>query len=255
MQGEWTWTWQRGGATVVFTSRTEGNLAQHVGDDPDVVLTRRRAVAEAAGLSMERVASVNQVHGADVWMDLATEGTELSADMHWLSKEEPGVRADALVTTRSGIALSVAVADCMPIAIVLGDAIAAVHVGWRSLEAGILEAALATLQRAAGSSASLEGAGPFAVIGPSLGPCCFEIGEDVAARFPASSLVRKDGASKPHLDARADAKRRLQLRGAAVDVIDVCTKCDPRLFSHRGGGVRALGRQVMLVTRSAQPRT
>jgi copper oxidase (laccase) domain-containing protein len=156
-----------------------------------------------------------------------------------------------MVTTRTGIGLAVAVADCLPIGIVLGDAIAVVHAGWRSLAAGVIESTMLALQRAAGSSGAVAGAGPFAVIGPSLGPCCFEIGEEVAAKFPASSLVRKDASSRPHLDARADAKRRLQARGAAVDVIDLCTRDDARLFSHRAGGIRSLGRQVLLLQRSA----
>ncbi|MCW2973968.1 MAG: hypothetical protein JWN72_2241, partial [Thermoleophilia bacterium] len=103
--------------------------------------------------------------------------------------------------------------------------------------------------RAAGSAVAIGDEPPRAVIGPALRACCLEVGEEVAARFPASSLVRPDG-RRPHLDAPADARRRLEALGVEVDEIAVCTRCDPqqRLFSHRGdAGVT--GRQAVLVWR------
>ena len=247
------WQWNRGNANVVFTSRVDGNLAQHVGDDPAAVVQRRMTTARAIGLDADHIACVTQVHGADVWVDLESEGSEVAADMRWSSTSMPDVRADALVTSRAGVGLAVGVADCMPVAIVLGDAIAAVHVGWRSLALGILESTLLTLKRVAGSSAALANAGPYAVIGPSLGPCCMEIGEDVAIKFAPSSIVRRSAGAPPHLDARAEARQRLEHRGVRVDVIDVCTKCEPQLFSHRASqsGGRPIGRQAMLVRRTA----
>jgi copper oxidase (laccase) domain-containing protein len=187
------------------------------------------------------------VHGADVWLDLARTD-ELPADVRW-DADASDVQADALVTTRPGVALAVGIADCVPIAVALGDAIAAIHAGWRSLEQGIVEATIAVLRRAAGSSAALADAGPFAVIGPCLGPCCMEVGEEVAALFDPSSVVRRAGAERPFLDTRADARRRLEAAGvASVELVDVCTKEDPRCFSHRGDAGSG-GRQALLVRR------
>jgi copper oxidase (laccase) domain-containing protein len=70
-----------------------------------------------------------------------------------------------------------------------------------------------------------------------------EVGDEVAALFDPASMVGT------HLDARADAQRRLVAAGVAVEHVDVCTRCDPRCFSHRGDG-GATGRQALLVRRS-----
>lgn len=241
------WTWERGGGRALFTTRGDGNIAVHVPHDADEVRAARGRVASELGLAPDRVAAVHQVHGADVWLDLGI-GDALPADVRWDRGDGSPIEADALVSARPGIALAVAVADCMPIAVVWGEAVAAIHAGWRSLEAGVIEATLAAMRRAAGSSVAFADAGPYAVIGPCLGSCCLEVGEDVAERFPDASVIRRVGAPRPFLDARADARRRLEAVGAGVDVIDVCTRCDERLFSHRGDG-GATGRQAVLVTR------
>lgn len=250
--------WRRGlgaRAHALFTSRAGGvggppydtcNLGLHVGDDADVVHRNRRRAAAMAGLEPEQVAAVVQVHGADVWVDLGG-GDGLPVDVRW-SGPSGRIEADALVTARPGIALAVATADCLPIAIAHGDAVAAVHAGWRGLEAGVIEATLAALARAAGSSAAFAGAEPRAVIGPCIGPCCFEVGADVAARFDPARTSRVRGSQRPHLDLRAEASHRLEAAGSSVDVVDVCTACDPRCFSHRRDGP-ATGRQGLLVWR------
>lgn len=243
-----SWEWRAASARAIFTTSASGNIAQHVGDDPDAVQANRTTVAERLGLTLDDVAGVSQVHGADVWLDLQL-GDSLPEEVRWAHAGVPLVEADALVSARPGIALAVAVADCVPIALAYGDAVAVVHAGWRSLDAGIVEAAMATLRRAAGSSIALADAGPFAVIGPCLGPCCMEVGTEVAHRFPDTSIVRHAGAPRPFLDARADARRRLEDAGAQVDVVDVCTRCDERLFSYRGDGSDT-GRQAVLVMRA-----
>jgi copper oxidase (laccase) domain-containing protein len=150
------------------------------------------------------------------------------------------------VTTRPGVALAVGVADCLPIAIVWGDAIAAIHAGWRSLDAGVVEQALRVLRRAAGSAVATST--PHALVGPALGACCMEVGDEVAALFAPEVVIHRAGAPRPFLDARADATRRLEAAGCDVEHIHACTKCDPRLFSHRGDG-GTTGRQALLVAR------
>ncbi|MCW2955890.1 MAG: hypothetical protein JWO69_759 [Thermoleophilia bacterium] len=245
------WRWQHGDAHALFTSRDHGNVGLHVGDDPTAVAERRAAIAAIAGLAPNHVAGVTQVHGANVWRDLATgDGAAdgVSPDVQWGPAPSP-IEADALVTGRAGIALAVGVADCMPIALAWGTAIAGIHAGWRSLEAGVIERTFEVLRRAAGASIAFAGSEPHAIVGPSLGPCCFEVGEEVAKRFPASSIVRRPGAPRPFLDARAEAVRRLEALGAEVEVIDVCTRDDDACFSHRGDADGARGRQALLVWR------
>jgi YfiH family protein len=241
------WVWTVDGARAVFTSRELGNIGLHVGDDPAVVLEHRRRAAALAGLGIERVAGVTQVHGADVWLDLA-HADQLPAAVRWSDQPSP-IEADALVSTRPGIALAIGVADCLPIAISWGSAITAIHAGWRSLDAGVIEQALAVLRRQAGSAVALADAPPRAVIGPALGACCMEVGDEVAARFDARFVQHRDGATRPFLDARADAASRLQSGGCVVEHVHVCTRCDPRMFSHRGDEGLG-GRQALLMRRT-----
>ncbi len=247
------WTWTAPGAFAAFSSREGGtseapfdtcNVGLHVGDEPDRVLANRELVARLVGLEAARVAGVTQVHGADVWLDLGTG--ELPESVRWDRGPSP-IEADALVTTRLEVALAVGVADCLPIAIAWGEAVAAIHAGWRSLEAGVIEQALRVLRRAAGNAVATSE--PHAVIGPALGVCCMEVGEEVAELFDASVVERRDGAPRPFLDTRADAARRLAGAGCHVEHVDVCTRCDPRCFSHRGDAGRT-GRQALLVRRA-----
>ena len=118
-------------------------------------------------------------------------------------------------------------ADCLPIAIAATNgrpAVAAVHAGWRGLAEGVLDAAVAAL-----------GGGPLsAVVGPAVGPCCYEVGPEVAALFDAD-LTRGR-----MLDLWSAAERALRLAGVErVERVDLCTRCNPELFfSHRRDGPR-----------------
>lgn len=246
---------------VLFTSREGGvssgpwdsaNIGAHVGDRVEDVLVNRDRAARLVGFAgAADVLGATQVHGADVWLDL--DRGQIDPASRWSGAGVAAPEADALVSARPGIALAVGVADCLPVALVLGGAVAVVHAGWRGLERGVLEATLAVLRRAAGPSGAMADAGPAAVIGPALDVCCFEVGEEVAARFDPASVQRRTDWERPHLDARRDARRRLEALGVAVDDVDVCTACEPRLFSHRRDvthrGAAATGRQAVLVRR------
>lgn len=250
------WSWEGPGARAVFTTREDGvspapwdsrNVGLHVGDDPQRVLENRRRATALLQLEPGQVAGVTQVHGADVWIDLAP-AAELPAAVRWDGGPSP-IEADALVTTRTDGALAVGVADCLPIALVWGDAVAAIHAGWRSLAGGVIEATMAVLRRAAGPVIALADSRPHAVIGPCIGPCCMEVGDEVAAQFDPASVVRREGARRPFLDAPADARRRLERLGCVVEQVDACTTHDASLFSHRGDA-GSTGRQALLVRRT-----
>ena len=130
------------------------------------------------------------------------------------------------------MAAVVLTADCLPVALAAPDSVGMVHAGWRGLAAGVLEAGVAAL-----------GDGPVsAAIGPGIGPCCYEVGDDVRAAF---------GTSARTLDLKAIARERLQAAGVAeVHDCGLCTACDAeRFFSHRRDrGVT--GRQAGLAWRS-----
>jgi len=213
------------GGTALFTTRRGGvsegpytalNLGLWTDDDPARVAENRERVRTRIGA--ERLQQGRQVHGTRVAVD-AEDVTD----------------ADGQVTTRAGVAPIVLVADCLPVALVAPEAVGVVHAGWRGLAGGVLEEGVAAL-RAAGASTVV------AAIGPGIGPCCYEVGDDVRAVF---------GTAGPTLDLKAIAARRLAAAGVQ-DVRDVglCTACDPeRFFSHRRDrGVT--GRQAGLAWRS-----
>jgi YfiH family protein len=210
------------GATALFTTRRGGvsegpyaslNLGMWTDDDPGRVRRNRERVRHAAGA--QRLAQGRQVHGNRVIVD----GEDVQ-------------EADGQVTTESGVAAIVLVADCLPVALAGPGAAGVVHAGWRGLAAGVLEAGVAAL-----------GGGPVAAaIGPGIGPCCYEAGDDVRAVF---------GSDGRTLDLKAIARRRLVEAGVAeIHDCELCTACDPqRFFSHRRD--RGLtGRQAGLAWRS-----
>lgn len=228
------------GGHVVFTTRNGGmssgafaslNLGPWTEDDPAAVDANRRLVSRYAGRPL---AGAFQVHGAAVHLleDLPPPDGDARADP---------VEADALVTRRDDVALGVLTADCMPIALVAGGAVAAVHAGWRGLADGVVENAVAALHDAGGTGAPVT-----AAIGPAAGRCCYEVGDEVRAAFADEDADVRDGR---RLDLKLIAARRLRAAGVAtVADVGLCTLCAPPglLFSHRrDDGVT--GRQMGLV--------
>jgi YfiH family protein len=126
----------------------------------------------------------------------------------------------------------VMVADCLPVAMVGTGGVAMAHCGWRGLAGGIVGKAVETVDADA------------AAIGPGIGPCCYEVGEEVLAEFADLDGVA-DGRM---LDLPAVARALLERAGvSAAESADLCTKCNPELFySHRRDGERT-GRQAGLV--------
>lgn len=137
---------------------------------------------------------------------------------------------DALWTERPNLALCVVTADCVPIVCATEGVALAIHAGWRGVADGIVHRALDSLP---------EGQTPTAAwIGPAIGPCCYEVGSQVADRvaWASDDSVRSDESDQPHVDLPRAVE--LQLRRAGVEQIhrlDKCTKCHPSLlWSHRG---------------------
>lgn len=145
---------------------------------------------------------------------------------------------DALVTRQAGLALSVATADCVPVVVAGGDRVAAVHAGWRGIAEGVVAAAL---HRLGGDPGTLT-----AWIGPAIGPCCYEVGGDVAERVAGAShaaVVKARATGRPHLDLPAAATHQLAAGGIErVQHIEACTRCSTgELWSYRREG-RGAGR-------------
>lgn len=166
----------------------------------------RRKIAGELGIG-EDWATARQVHGAEVVEAL-----------------QPGHLgdADAIFTKRIGLPMAVATADCYPVVLEAGSGVSVVHAGWRGTAAGVVGAARDSMERA--------GVEPErAAIGPGIGPCCYEVGSEVAARFPEWLATTTWGATS--VDLRAAIGR--QLEGLSVWTSDVCTRCGSGYHSHR----------------------
>jgi YfiH family protein len=210
-----------------FTSLNLGILTE---DDHAHVVRNRELLCDAVGADPDSATMAWQRHGANVTRadarGIVTPGTVYDhCDGLWTDERE---RAMLLLT-----------ADCMPIALARegGErpALAILHAGWRGLLAGIVGAGVRTLgaRRLA------------AAIGPSIGPCCYEIGDEVAAPFQEAfgTDVVRDG----KLDLWTSAERALRAAGVErVDRTDLCTSChSDRFFSHRRDHGRT-GRQGVI---------
>ena len=212
---------------VAFSTRVGGvsegpyeslNLGILTADDPSRAVENRRRLAGRVGIDPERVRMAWQQHGAVVTKaspeGILRPGTRHQACDGWWS-DEPG-QGMLLLT-----------ADCLPVAIARANgaapALAVLHVGWRGLLQGIVENGVTAL-----------GEGRLAAaIGPGIGPCCYQVGPEVAdpfvARFGAGIV------SGRKLDLWQAVEDALHAAGVAeVERTDLCTYCHPQLFfSHR----------------------
>jgi YfiH family protein len=227
-------------ATVTFTTRQGGvsegpyeslNLGILTDDDPARVTENRHRAAERAGVRPDRMAMGWQVHGTEL-----REWNEPPPDRVYA---EPGGKdlpqLDGHLTREPGLGLLVLVADCYPVALSDGKQAAMLHCGWRPLAGGIVEKALERFETT-----------PAAAVGPGIGGCCYEVGDEVLEAF-----ADIDGAASGRmLDLRTVIGAKLTAAGVTdVQHVDRCTSCEPELyFSHRrDGGVT--GRQAGIIVR------
>lgn len=204
------------------------NLGILTGDDPDAVIENRRRLCEKAGADPERATMLWQQHGAGVVQAPDDRGVMSAGFDH-----PPG---DALWTEERGLALMLITADCLPVAVARanGDTpgLAVLHVGWRGLLEGIAAAAVERLGKG-----RLQ-----AVIGPGIGPCCYEVGDEVAGPF--RERFGDEVLHGRNLDLYGATEKALLAAGCGrVERVEMCTSCHPDLFfSHRRDGART-GRQ------------
>jgi YfiH family protein len=208
---------------VVFSTRLGGvsdgpyaslNLSRLSGDDVGRVDENRRLLCAELDADAARLALNRQVHGALV---------------HRAEAGARGRPGDGLWTEEPDVPLLALTADCLPIALVRAGGerpgVALVHAGWRGLLAGVVPAGVSAL-----------GGTVHAAIGPAVGPCCYEVGHEVA-----EPLVRAFGADVRRgrtVDLPEAGERALRAAGvASVARFDECTCCHPeRYFSHRRTG-------------------
>ncbi|MGZ5330669.1 MAG: polyphenol oxidase family protein [Solirubrobacterales bacterium] len=223
------------GARAAFSTRAGGvseppynslNVAVKTGDEPGRVHDNRRALAAALGIAPANVVMGRQVHGAALVWHETPQRPRVYADVI-----PSPVEADAHATDQPGLVPLVMTADCLPVALAGPGGVAMAHAGWRGLAGGVL----------AGATARVGASG--AAIGPGIGPCCYEVGDEVIGAFAGI-----EGAAEGRMLDLVAVARGLLGRAGVDDVAasGLCTSCNPELlYSHRRDGERT-GRQAGL---------
>jgi len=226
-----------GGATAAFTTRLGGvseapfdrlNLGVLTDDEDAAVVVNRERLAAALGRAPEAIPIGRQVHGAELAVHTAAQEPSPFA-----RPGSPIPAVDGHLTAAPELAPLVFVADCLPVALWGPDGVAMLHCGWRGLAAGIV----ARGAEAIGATT--------AAVGPGIGPCCYEVGDEVLGAF---AELGAGIASERMLDLPEVARRLLATAGVErVESAGLCTSCEPELFfSHRRDAGRT-GRQAGLV--------
>lgn len=212
---------------VSLGPRASLNLGVRWGDDREHVAVNRRRLAEHAGYDPEALQIMRHVHGSDVW----TVGEPVDDEATF----------DGLVCDRVGPVLAAFAADCIPILFAEPDAriCGAAHAGWRGTVAGIARNVIARMVSLGARPERIRVA-----LGPSIGPCCFEVGPEVVAAFreafgdlPGMVVA---GPRKDHIDLRVATRAVVERAGVAAGHVDdrpPCTQCETgRFFSYRRDG-------------------
>ncbi len=226
---------------VAGLGAADGNVGYSAPRDAQDAWAMRRLWGRAVGVDADLLATVGQVHGAEVLragVNDAGRGARPDSGRVGLG--------DALITDQPGVALMTLHADCLPILLVDPDrpAVAAIHAGWRGTVADVVGKTIHAMEDAFGSRPERL----LAFLGPGIGPCCYDVGTEVLGSW----LEREEVAgTDPQVAVRAtmtgtafDLKmaNSLLLRhaGVAEEHIDIhpdCTRCrGDRWFSHRGQG-------------------
>lgn len=223
------WDEQAPGCRFVVTDRHGGvsrapydslNLGGHVGDDAEAVGENRRRVAELVGVAPDRLVFMDQVHGDRV----------VHVDGPWEAEPPP---CDALVTTRTDLALAVLVADCVPVLLAApGESVVGVaHAGRAGMAAGVV-LRLVEAMRDLGARTILGR------VGPSVCARCYPVGQDlcdeVASAWPVTRSVSRRG--EPALDVSAGVLEQLAPHCWDVEQLPGCTVERDDLYSYRRSG-------------------
>lgn len=218
---------------IVATDRGDGDI------HPERVPSDELAVRQLAATGRKWM-MVDEVHGIDV--------VDVTVDDPWMPMAGVG---DVIATRGTDLDIAVWAADCAPLFLLADDGTTVgAHAGWKGLAAGVIDVAVETVRREGGRVRA-------AVLGPTIGPCCYEFGHEdlalVAERVHArpEAIAGRTIDVKTSLDVPAAVRSALDHHGIALDVAGPCTGCDDRWFSHR---VRAdLGRHATVASIGRDP--
>jgi hypothetical protein len=213
------------------------NISFNVSDEEKNVLRNRKALADAVGFPLEGLTTSKQVHKNKVaTVTKAMRGLVLDG-------------TDAMITNTPDICLMVYLADCVPILLYdpVRKVIGAVHAGWRGTVINIVQNAVNSMIKTFGSDPK----NIYAGIGPSIGPCCYEVGHEVINEAPKEFIITRNG--KSYFDLWGANKKQLMdvgIPSANIELAGICTmENSDKFFSSRAdhGVTGRFGAGIMLL--------
>jgi YfiH family protein len=233
------------GVVQGFSTKDWGNLALHTGDQPEIVVKRRRQFLNSWGLSLEKLVAANQAHGVQTQVVEAGMAGAGAAELATAFPE-----TDALITEVPGLILAVFTADCLPIFLYDPDrpAVAVVHAGWRGTLDRIVERTVMKMVKQFQTTPERL----WAALGPAICGRCFQVKSDLAELFAkADSRAVQADANGYYVDLAGFNARLLACCGVAPEKITQsapCTSCNrDTFFSYRAEG-QTKGRMMGIIS-------
>ena len=214
------------------------NLGRRDEDKPENLAENKRRVAAAFGADAGKIFTVSQVHSDRiVVLDSADAGVE----------EIKTQEADGIITDLKVMAIGILTADC--VSVLLFDrkkkVVAAVHAGWKGTASKISAKAVEIMVERFGSRPQ----DITAAIGPAIGPCCYEVGEEVVSAFSYQKGIAVQQGSKWYVDLPKANMLQLQDAGVTdIDLADICTSCRTDLFFSHRKEMGKTGRQLSFIS-------
>ncbi len=211
------------------------NTALHVGDDPADVVRNRQRIAERLGWPFEAWTCAEQVHGDKVW-----RVTSADRGKGRLRREDAVAEADALITDVPGVLLVMYFADCVPLFFYDPEtpAIGLAHAGWKGTALDIAGKTVRAMAEAFGSRPERL----YAAVGPSIGPCCYEVDEPVLARLlPLAERLRGEGVAGEDAGGGREADQTAGGAPAADTVLVKSTRA-----GHAAVNLKEFNRRLMM---------
>ncbi len=213
------------------TTRGSGNLALHIGDNPKAVIDHRLDLSQSLGVTLDDWVTGNQVHQAEI-----ANVTQELRGMGSHQAQTALAATDGLLTNQSDLLLASFYADCVPLLFIerSSQAIALAHAGWRGTVLNIAAKMVKKMQQQYNVRAQDIEVG----IGPAIGPCCYEVGSEVASQFDPK-VVQVN-----HQNSTLNLKEANYLKLVEAGVVRenihcslLCTSCESEFFSYRREGL------------------
>jgi len=219
-----------------FDSLNLGYSGQPGTDSPEAIERNFAVLGRALGVTRGNLFSIRQVHGSRV---VVAEDEGKRAPLE--------IEADAAITATAGVAVGVLTADCLPV--LLYDparrVAGAAHAGWKGTEQEISAKTVEAMKNRFGSRPE----DIRAALGPCIGPCCYEIGGEVAERFSGAKALRVEGGRTTLDMAVANAGQLIAagLKRESITMPGACTACGNRDFFSYRKDKGVTGRQLSFI--------